>query len=235
MALFLRTILNSVPLVALPAIAAETDVETGITSIGPSMFVFTIALALLLTLVFRASATHLGRYMTARRGGQRIRRQLRRRAKDMLHDVLLPGAYGGIARIDHAVLTSGGIVCIRAVHCNGMVIGGEDDPQWTNVDGITRRRFLNPLIQNEGRARAIRKVLPDVPVANVVVFTGKVEFEATPAKNVLRVDQLESFVAKYVFGPSRISDWDAVWMSLKAATLTDEASRRDFSAQISFS
>jgi hypothetical protein len=235
MTLIPRTILTSVPLVALPAIAAETEVETGITSIGPSMFVFTIAAALLLTLIFRASATHLGRYMTARRGSRKIRNQLRKRSQDMLQDILLPGAYGGLARIDHAVLTSGGIVCIRAVHCNGTVIGAEDDPQWTNVDGISRRRFLNPLIQNEGRARAIRKVLPDVPVANVVVFTGKVDFEATPPKNVLSVDQLGSFVDKYVFGPSRVSDWDAVWMSLKAAALTDEASRRDFSAQISFS
>ena len=38
-----------------------------------------------------------------------------------------------------------------------------------------------------------------------------------------------------VFGPSRVKDWDAVWFTVKAAALTDETSRRDFRAQLSFS
>jgi hypothetical protein len=54
------------------------------------------------------------------------------------------------------------------------VFGGEDEAQWTNIDGVHRQRFLNPLIQNEGRTRALQKVVPDVPVENLVIFTGSV-------------------------------------------------------------
>ncbi len=229
-----RRLVTSTPLVALPAVAAEGGVETGITSVGPAAFLFTIAGALLLTLVFRSVANHVVRYVTGKIGQYRIRTALAKRSPDVLHDFIIPGAYGGLAKIDHAILTAGGILCIQTKHFNGIVFGSEDEPQWTNVDGVHRRRFLNPLIQNEGRARALRQIVPDVPVDNLVIFTGSVEFTAAPPKNVIHVGQLESYVAKHVFGPSKIEDWDAVWLSVKSAVLRDAAARKDFAAQISF-
>jgi len=235
MLLMIRTLLSSLPLIALPALAAVDSVETGITKVGPAMFVFTIAAALLLTLIFRSSASHIMSFLTARIGRFRIKRALLARSKDVLHDFIVPGAYGGLAKIDHAIMTAGGILCIRTVHYNGIVFGGEDEAQWTNVDGVSRRRFLNPLIQNEGRTRALQQIMPEVPVANLVICTGSVEFTSEMPKNVISVDHLESFIAKFVFGPSKIEDWHAVWLTLNAAVLSDEAARKDFAAQISFS
>ncbi len=230
-----RTILSGTPLIALPALAADGEFQTGITSVGPAKFLFTLAAALLLTLIFRSTANHLARFVTAKVGQWRIRRALARRSPDVLHDFIVPGAYGGLAKIDHAILTAGGILCIQAKHYNGIVFGGEDEAQWTNVDSVKRQRFLNPLIQNEGRTRALKKVVPDVPVANVVIFTGAVEFTTPPPKNVIHVDQLESYVAKFVFGPSKIDDWHAVWLTVNAAAMTDEDTRKDFQAQLGFS
>ena len=60
-----RTILTSLPLVGLPALAADANYETGITSVGPAMFIFTIAGALLLTLVFRSAANHAAQFNLA--------------------------------------------------------------------------------------------------------------------------------------------------------------------------
>jgi len=222
------------PLVALPALAADAEVPTGITSVGPALFVFTIAGALLLTLFFRSTANHVARYVTGQIGQWRIRAALSKRSPDVLHDFILPGAYGGLVKIDHAILTAGGILCIQSKHYNGIVFGGEEEAQWTNVDGVKRRRFLNPLIQNEGRRRALKQVVPDVPVANLVIFTGSVEFTSAPPNNVIHVRNLESFVAKFVFGPSKVEDWDAVWLTVRAAALTDEDSRKDLQAQLTF-
>lgn len=230
--MFIRTLASSLPFAVMPALAAESASATGITSIGPAAFCFTVAGALLLTLVFRSVASHVLGVVTARIGELRIRRVLRARSKDVLHDFILPGAYGGLVKIDHAILTAGGILCIQTKHYNGMVFGGEDEPQWTNVDGTLRRRFLNPLIQNEGRTRAMQKAVPEVPVANLVVFTGRVAFPTPPPTNVIHVGKLDSFIAKFVFGPSKVEDWDAVWMTLQAAALTDDASRKDLKAQI---
>lgn len=227
-------IITSAPLAAMPAMAADADMPTGITGIGPALFLFTIAGALLLTLVFRSIANHIVKWFTGKIGEARIRSALARRSPDVLHDFIVPGAYGGLAKIDHAILTAGGILCIQTKHVNGIVFGDADEPQWANVDGVRRRRFLNPLIQNEGRARALRQILPDVPVDNLVVFTGNVEFTSSPPNNVIHVSKLDSYIAKHVFGPSKIKDWHAVWLTLQSAVLQDAAARKDFAAQISF-
>ena len=232
MFVLIRILATSLPLIMLPALAADESVATGITNVGPAAFLFTIAGALILTLIFRSAASHVMRIVTGRIGAFRIRRALEARSPDVLHDFILPGAYGGLIKIDHAILTAGGILCIQTKHYNGIVFGAEDEAQWTNVDGTLRRRFLNPLIQNEGRTRALQNVVPDVPVDNVVVFTGNVDFPTPPPKNVIRVSGLDSFIAKHVFGPSKVKDWDAAWLTVKSAALTDEATRKDLQAQI---
>ena len=232
MIVLIRLVAASLPLIALPALAAEPAVTTGITNVGPAAFFFTTAGALLLTLIFRSTASHMVGLITSWIGAIRIRRALDRRSPNVLHDFILPGAYGGLTKIDHAILTAGGILCIQTKHYNGLVFGGEEEAQWSNVDGTIKRRFLNPLIQNEGRTRALRNVLADVPVANLVVFTGKVEFPTPPPKNVIRVSQVDSYIAKFVFGPSKVEDWDAAWLTVKSAALTDESTRKDLQAQI---
>ena len=220
---------------AWPSIAAEEEVAAGLTNTGFAMFIIAVAIALLVTLVLRHSATHVARIVSRKIGRHRIGRILKARSASVLDDFLLPGAYGGLTHIDHAVLTSGGILCIQTRHYSGIVFGDAEEPQWTNVDGIHRRKFLNPLIQSAGRAKALQKLVPNVPVANLVVFTGAVQFTSPPEKNVIHVRDLDTYIAKFEFGPCKIDDWDAVWMTVTGAALTDAESRKDFDAQLSFS
>jgi len=219
---------------ALPAAAFATGISTGIQDTRLGFVLIAVAAALFMTLLFRGFATTVARTITARIGQRRISGILRQRSANVLENFILPGAYGGLTRIDHVILTSGGILCIQAKHYNGIVFGEPEEPQWTNVDGVQRRKFLNPQIQNEGRTRALKKALPGVPVASLVVFTGSVQFTSPREKNVIHVRDLDSYIAKFVFGPSRIEDWDAVWLGLKSAALTDDASRKDLAAQLSF-
>ena len=223
----------------LPSAAADAtanaDVVTGLANTGIGLFIIAIAAALLLTLVFRASATHVARMVAEKISKRKIHKILNARSPDLLEDFILPGAYGGLTHIDHAILTSGGILCIQTKHYNGIVFGGADEPQWTNVDGVRRRKFLNPLIQNEGRKKALQKIVPNVPVANLVVFTGSIQFTSPLEDNVIHVRDLDSYIAKFVFGPCEINDWDAVWLTVKSTALMDEDSRKDFRAQLSFS
>lgn len=221
-----------------PPVAGDpgtAEIATGLSNFGISAAIITIACILLLALLFRGSASGITRFISEKRGKRKLRRTLRRRSRDVLEDVILPGAYGGLTRIDYAILTSGGILCIRAKHCNGTVFGSDDDPQWKNVDGVHQHKFLNPAIQNAGRTRALQNLVPDVPVANLVVFTGSVQLAAPKVRNVIHVRDLDSYIAKFVFGPCKIKDWDAVWLTVRSALLTDEGSLKDFRAQLSFS
>lgn len=217
------------------AAAGAAEAAAGLSNFGVSAAIIAIACLLLLALLARGSASRITRLVSEKRGKRRLRRTLRRRSRDVLEDVILPGAYGGLTRIDYAILTSGGILCIRAKHCNGTVFGSSDDPQWKNVDGVHQHKFLNPAIQNAGRTRALQNLVPDVPVANLVVFTGSVQLAAPKLRNVIHVRDLDSYIAKFVFGPCKIKDWDAVWLTVRSALLTDEGSRKDFRAQLSFS
>jgi len=215
--------------------SAAAETVTGLAKTGIGLSLILLAGALLLTLFLRSQLTHVVGVLSGRVARARVRKILGARSPDVLEDFILPGAYGGLTRIDYAILTSGGILCIRTRHFQGIVSGTRDEPQWSNVDGARRRRFLNPLIQNEGRSRAIEKIVPNVPVANLVVFTGAVKFTSPPAENVIHVRDLDAYIARCDAGPCTIDDRHAGWMTVRDAALTDEESRKDFDAQLSFS
>lgn len=213
--------------------AARTTTGASLSSLSAAIIV--VACALFLVLLLKSSTTSLGQVIGKRVARRRLRKILRGRSPDMLENLIIPGAYGGLTRIDCAVLTTGGILCIQIKHCKGIVFGSENEPQWKNVDGVRQRKFLNPVIQNAGRTRALQKIVPDIPVASLVVFTGPAQLTAPKVRNAIRVRDLDSYIAKFVFGPCKVKDWDAVWLTVKSAALTDEGSRRDFHAQLSFS
>ena len=85
------TAITSVTL-AWPSIAANDQVVTGITNMGVGVFIISIAAALLLTLLFRATAVSVARLVTSRLGKRRLRRILDGRSANVLEDFLLPGA-----------------------------------------------------------------------------------------------------------------------------------------------
>ena len=226
-----RTLIS---LLTLLPVAAHAEVETGITSTGPAILIFAAAGALLLTLVLRSASNYIMRAVGVRVGRWRLRTILERYSAEILHEFIVPGADGGLARIEYAILTSGGVLCQQSKFCNGAVFGEPDDAQWTNVDGASRQRFLNPLIQSEGRRRALQNIVPDAPVAHLVVFTGAVEFMSTLPGDVVHIGELAATLERLEFGPSAVEDWDALWLTLRAAAKTDADSRKDYAAQLSF-
>lgn len=223
---------------ALPALPGGTalaaEVDTGIVSSGPAALLIGLAAVIVAALLLRHKATSLSRRIGEHIGRHRLSAALAKARVESIHDVILPGRYDGLSRIDCAVLTSAGIICIRVQHGSGMVFGNASDPQWSCVHGVLRRQFLNPLIHNEGRVRAIEAVVSDMPVVNLVVFTGNVRFSLRPADNALSVRELAAWLTAYQDDNPSAPDPDSAWLSLRAAALTDEASQRDFEAQLSF-
>jgi len=172
--------------------------------------------------------------VSKRYGQWRVKSLLERHGPDVLHDFILPGANGGLAKIDHAILSGGGILCIQVRHYRGTVFGTAEDAQWTNVDGVERRRFLNPLVQSEGCRRALQIVVPEVPVKNLVVFTGAPEFMAALPDKALMAHTLDRFLYNHSFATSEVDDWDVVWLTVRAAARTDVATRKDHASQLGF-
>ncbi len=226
---------NSRPAALLLAPAASPAAQaTGVDAGGIGPLLIGSALVLVAGLLLaRHAAPFVGRLRT-RRGRRRLRAAVAALRAPLIERCILPGIGDGLARIDCAVLTPAGIVCIRALHLDGTVFGADDAAQWNRVDGVERSSFLNPLIQNEGRIQALRRVAPGIPVTGAVVFTGRVDFAVAPPAGVLRVAELTDWLARYVRDNPAAADPEAAWFNLRAVAQTDAAAQRDFDAQLSF-
>jgi len=153
---------------------------------------------------------------------------------DCISSFVLPHACDGLVQIDHAVLTSAGIVCIRTKHIDGIVHGSANDPQWRIADKGRVRSFLNPVIQNEGRVTALRRLLPDIPVASLVVASGNWRLADASIENVIPVSQAVEWLRAFESAGAECGNRHDAWQRLRAAALTDEDTLRDFRAQLSF-
>ena len=228
----IAVLLTSAPLVMAPAMVARGMNSPGDTGFSGTLFV--IAVALVLTLVLRRLVARTTHAVGAFVGELRLRRALGGYSEYLLSDFIVPGAYGGLSKIDHALLTPAGILCIRAVHRYGKIHGSVNDAQWFHVGGGRRSRFLNPSIQNEGRSRALALAMAPVPVENLVVFTGSPRFASAVPAHVVTLSELEAWLEQFTFRPDAIDDLDETWRRLNDAAITDAESRKDLEAQIGF-
>ncbi len=135
-----------------------------------------IALMLVIfILVIRWKAGRAAR--KGRRGEQIVAKELRslkRRDTIVLNDVTLPMANGRTSQIDHIVISTRGIFVIETKSLAGRISGNEHSQYWTQHLSSQSRQIYNPLLQNKGHIRALKRLLPDVDAdlfVSMVVFT----------------------------------------------------------------
>lgn len=84
------------------------------------------------------------------------------------------------SQIDHIVLSRKGIFVVETKCFSGWIHGNEAGRNWTQTIYSTRRRFLNPIHQNQSHVRALRELLnfsSQVPIYPIVVFAGSGELK----------------------------------------------------------
>ena len=138
------------------------------------------AVVVLFIIVFLAWRWQRGRAARAgREGERRVARQLARlprRFYTVISDVLLPsGPTGATTQIDHIVVSTRGVFVIETKRLSGAIRGSEHAQNWTQTTPHGEERtFYNPLLQNEGHIRALRKLMPELDpglFVSMVVFT----------------------------------------------------------------
>ncbi|MBR5905913.1 MAG: NERD domain-containing protein [Bacteroidales bacterium] len=97
----------------------------------------------------------------------------------VLNNVTIPTPKGS-SQIDHLVVSIYGIFVIETKNCKGWIYGGEHSEYWTqNIYGH-KYQLYNPILQNTGHVRALRRVLKDyesLPIMPIVAFSGKAEIK----------------------------------------------------------
>lgn len=128
----------------------------------------------------------------------------------VLNDVLLPTPKG-TSQIDHLVVSIYGIFVIETKNYKGWVYGGEHSEYWTqNLYGY-KYTLYNPILQNEGHVKALRRVLIDydpLPVLPIVAFSGKARVRVkTSEAHVVYWNQIRDLISR--FDSKRLS-WEQV-------------------------
>ena len=142
-------------------------------------------------------------------GERLVRSVLTRRYPDwpLLNDVLLPSGEG-TAQIDHILASPGGVFLIETKDMNGWIFASPGQQRWTQsfmagrwsrLVGIKSKRFTfyNPLLQNEGHARALVKLGMVHPreIRPVVVFVGDAELKT--AEKFVRFEEHENMATRF--------------------------------------
>lgn len=142
-------------------------------------------------------------------GERLVRMELMRHYREwtLLNDVLLPAGQG-TTQIDHILVSPRGVFLIETKDMNGWIFGSPDRNQWTQSFragrwsrklGVRSKqfRFYNPLLQNEGHARAILNLgIVDWPALRpIVVFVGDAELKT--ADRFLQFDEHENRAGQF--------------------------------------
>ena len=101
--------------------------------------------------------------------------------KAIFHDLYIQKSNGEYTQVDVAVATKAGIIVFEVKDYSGWIFGNEYQRYWTKLlaYGHEKHRFYNPIMQNEGHIKAIRRCLPQnpgIPFYSVIVFFGSCEF-----------------------------------------------------------
>ena len=99
-------------------------------------------------------------------------------AKSIFHDVYLKKSNDTYAQIDLVVPTRVGILVFEVKDYSGWIFGKGGQDRWTQVlsYGEEKYYFYNPVKQNEGHIKELRKKLgEDVPFFSIIVFYGNSE------------------------------------------------------------
>ena len=115
-------------------------------------------------------------------GEKVVSRKLDQLPKDqyqVLNNVTIPTPKGS-SQIDHLVVSIYGIFVIETKNYNGWIYGGEYAEYWTqNIYG-NKYQFYNPILQNAGHVRALRRVLKEfepLPILPIIAFSGEADLK----------------------------------------------------------
>lgn len=103
-------------------------------------------------------------------------------------------------QIDHVVVSEYRIFVIETKHYRGWIYGDANREYWTqNIYG-NKYDLWNPIHQNQGHIRALRRVLTDIPpgvFVSIVTFSRQASLDIRNSENVIYWDELKKLICSY--------------------------------------
>lgn len=135
----------------------------------------------------------------------------------------------GTTEIDVLYISSSGIYVIESKNYSGWIFGDEKARNWTAVIYRTKNKFLNPIWQNKKHIKYLSKVLVDVQLRSLIVFSERCELKRVNVKEdlVIKRGRLRKVILKesekVIFSNQEI---DAFYNKLKGYSNKSEEEKR---------
>ncbi len=104
-----------------------------------------------------------------------LKKELSSKNKDfqILNNLYVPFGRGKTTEIDALMIHDIGIFVLEHKDYSGWIYGNAKEDNWTYRHYTKTHSFYNPIMQNQGHIRALRKYLSDsvIPMFNIVVFS----------------------------------------------------------------
>lgn len=133
-------------------------------------------------------------------------------------------------QIDHIVISDYGIFVIETKNYKGWIFGGEYSEYWTQVIFKRKEKLYNPIRQNLGHIRALKRCLkefPNVEYISIVVFPSKADIKVSTNTDVVYSSQLIKTIKKYKVLNLVESEKDAIFQKINTFNIIDTYNKRD--------
>jgi predicted RNA-binding Zn-ribbon protein involved in translation (DUF1610 family) len=117
----------------------------------------------------------------------------------VIHNVVLEsGEY--TSQIDHIVISDYGIFVIETKNYKGWILGNEHSEYWTQVIYNRKEKLYNPIRQNSGHIKTLKKCLPEYPTIeykSIIVFSSRATIKVNTITDVVYTSRLVSTIKRY--------------------------------------
>ena len=147
----------------------------------------------------------------------------------VINDLLLQSG-GHSTQIDHVVVSRYGVFVIETKYYQGWISGGENSEYWTqNIYG-KKYELRNPLWQNDGHIRAIRRLLKDdgdIPIFSIVAFSYQADLKVSSSLPVMYWREVVPYIKRFtepLISSSQVRD---IYYALLNANVTDQSAKKE--------
>ncbi|MFN3753984.1 NERD domain-containing protein [Flavobacterium sp.] len=117
----------------------------------------------------------------------------------VIHNVVLvSGEY--TSQIDHIVISDYGVFVIETKNYKGWILGHEHSEYWTQVIYNRKEKLYNPIRQNSGHIKTLKKCLAEYPHVNyksIIVFSSRATIKVNTITDVVYTSRLVRTIKRY--------------------------------------
>ena len=147
----------------------------------------------------------------------------------VINDLLLQSG-GYSTQIDHVVVSVYAIFVIETKYYKGRIYCSENKEYWKqNIYGH-KYKLRNPVWQNQGHVKAIRRILDDkgmLPIHSIVAFSHQARLKGNRPSSVMYWNGIVRYIKGFTEPKMSKSYVNELYDKLVAANVTDKKSRKN--------